>query len=85
MKEEYLLLTALLLSSPPCLFVLYLLHVMAEVMNADESMQILKYSVWESFTYLYNASSSQMQSILHNLFPKSCLQSALCGKEGSLA
>lgn len=45
MKEECLLLTSLLLSSFQRLFVLYLLHVMAEVMNADEPMQILKYLV----------------------------------------
>lgn len=83
MKEECLLLTALLLSSFQCLFVLYLLRVMAEVMNADESMQILKYLFWEPFTYSYNESSSQIQSILHNLFPKSCLQSALCSEEGN--
>lgn len=45
MKEECLLLTALLLSSFQSLFVLYLLYVMVEVMNVDEPMQILKYSV----------------------------------------
>lgn len=41
MEEECLFLTAFLLSSFWSLFVLYLLHVMAEVMNVDEPMQIL--------------------------------------------
>lgn len=45
MKDECLLLTALLLSSFQSLFVLYLLHVTAEVMNVDEPMQILEYLV----------------------------------------
>lgn len=84
MKDECLLLTALLLSSFQSLFVLYLLHVMAEVMNVDEPMQILKYLVSEPFTYSRNGSLSQIQSILPNLFYESCLQSVLCSTEGNL-
>lgn len=61
---------------------LYLLHVMAVVMNVDEPMQILVCLVWEPFTYLYSGSFSQIQSILYNLFLT--LQRVLCHTEGSL-
>jgi len=85
MKEECLHLIALLLSSFQSLFVLYLLHVMEEVMHVDEPVQILKYLVWEPCTYSCSGSLSPIQSILHNSFLKNCLQSVLCSTGGSLA